>query len=92
MKLKVSSTVEHEAGELGTFRHRTPGRISPGEISSRPMMVQSDSAASSVPFTCELPTIDGTEETELPSAIVKRVQVGEPDVERILRPRTSSGY
>ena len=65
MKLRVSSTVEHEAGEL-----------SPGEISSSPMTVQSDSAASCVPFTCELPTIDGTEEIELPSAIVKRVQVG----------------
>ncbi|KXN88289.1 hypothetical protein AN958_07748 [Leucoagaricus sp. SymC.cos] len=93
--LKLSLTVEVAAGELGTFPFGLLERKSPGEmsqISSRPMTTQSDTPASPVSCTREFPEVDGTEEIELPTAIVKRVQAGEPDVERVPRPRTSSGY
>jgi len=95
VKMRVSLTVEHAAGELGTLQYRLPERKPPGEmsqISSSPMMVQSDSVASPVSFTCEYTATDGSQEIELPPAIVKRVQAGEMDVERIPRPRTSSGH
>ncbi|KAJ3566033.1 hypothetical protein NP233_g7257 [Leucocoprinus birnbaumii] len=93
--LRVSLTVELAAGELGTFPFGLLQRTSPGEmsqISSSPMTTQSLNAASPVSFTRELPDVDGTEEIDLPPAIVRRVQAGEPDAERIPRPRTSSGY
>ena len=95
VKMRVSLTVEPVTGELGTLRYRLPERKSPGEmspISSGSMMVQSDSVASPISFTCEHTATDGTQEIELSPAIVKRVQAGETDVERIPRPRTSSGH
>jgi hypothetical protein len=96
--LKTSLTVELAAGELGMFPFGIPERKSPGEmsqISSSPMTAQSDSAASPAPLTRELQDVDGTESIDLPPVIAKRVQDGDPDVERIprpQRPRTSSGY
>jgi len=95
VKMRVSLTVEHTVGELLTLRYRLPERKPPGEmsqVSTSPMMVQSDSVASPISFTCEHTASDGTQEIELPPAIVKRVQAGETDVERIPRPRTSSSY
>ena len=95
VKMRVSLTIEHAAGELGTHRYRLPERKSPGEmsqISPSSMMTQSDNVASPISFTCEHTATDGTQEIELLPAIVKRVQAGEADVERIPRLRTSSGH
>jgi hypothetical protein len=88
VNLKVSLTVEPAVGELGTYPFGLLDRKSPGEmsnISSSPMTAQSANAA-------EFPEVDGTEEIELPTVIAKRVKAGEADVERVPRPRTSSGY
>ncbi|KAF5360772.1 hypothetical protein D9756_004691 [Leucocoprinus leucothites] len=80
--LKTSLTVELAAGGLGTFPYG-------------PTTAQLDSNTSPAALARELPEVDGTEEIDLPPAIVRRVQAGEQDIERIprpQRPRTSSGY
>jgi len=91
--LKISMTVEPEAGRLGTWLG-VDETASPEEFTHT--LEPDDSTPSAIPKSPSmrsiqpLPEVDGTEDIDLPLVIAKRVQAGDKDVERTLRPRKSS--
>ncbi|KAK0464387.1 uncharacterized protein EV420DRAFT_1263449 [Desarmillaria tabescens] len=88
--LKVSITVEASAGKLGTWigipETDSPLQMStlslhPSHVSSPPSERRASSFA-----------VDGTEEIDLPPAIIKRIEAKEDDIEQAAAPRRPSTF
>jgi hypothetical protein len=90
--LKVSLTVDPAAGKLGTWlglaETASPEEMSEGD-GQLPASIVNQSSSGDTTF---FPTVDGTEEIDLPVAIARRVQSKEDGIEKTVRPRRPSAY